>query len=70
MVAFLSLVEEQYRHRGVIVEKYDVVRRSMDVSGDIKFGYRSNEAGFGWTNAVFTTLFDELPAAKRKALAP
>jgi alpha,alpha-trehalase len=35
---FLSLVLEQYRQRGIIVEKYDVVRRSMNVSSDIRFG--------------------------------
>lgn len=59
---FLSMVNEQYRERGIIVEKYDAVRRNMDVSRGIQFGYSSNEAGFGWTNAVFTKLFDELPA--------
>jgi len=69
--AFLSLVAEQYRQRGTIVEKYDVVRRSSNVSGDIRFGYRSNEAGFGWTNGAFTALFDQLPAEdQQKLLAP
>jgi alpha,alpha-trehalase len=58
--AFLSLVLEQYRHSGIIVEKYDAVRRTSRVSGEIHFGYSSNEAGFGWTNAVYTTLVDEL----------
>jgi Trehalase len=45
---------------GTIVEKYDVVRRASDLRGQIVFGYRSNEAGFGWTNPVFTAL-EELP---------
>ncbi len=65
---FLSMVLEQYEQRGIIVEKYDAVRRSMDVSRGIQFGYSSNEAGFGWTNAVFTALFDELPAEQQKQL--
>jgi alpha,alpha-trehalase len=65
---FLSLVKEDYERRGFIVEKYDAVRRSTEVSGDIRFGYRSNEAGFGWTNAVFTALLDELPAEERKVV--
>jgi alpha,alpha-trehalase len=65
---FLALVIEQYRQHGIIVEKYDVVRRSTDVSGDIQFGYRSNEAGFGWTNGVFTVLYDELPPEDQKQL--
>jgi len=65
---FLSLVFEQYQQSGVIVEKYDVVKRSSRVSGEIHFGYSSNEAGFGWTNGVFTRLFDELKAPEQQQL--
>jgi hypothetical protein len=47
--------------------------RSMRESGanlghEILFGYRTNEAGFGWTNAVFTVLLDGLPLAGRRAV--
>ncbi len=62
---FLSMVQEQYREHGIIVEKYDAVRRAIDVNRTIQFGYSSNEAGFGWTNAVFTALYDELPAKRQ-----
>ena len=65
---FLSMVLEQYQQRGIIVEKYDAVRRSMDVSRGIQFGYSSNEAGFGWTNGVFTALYDALPAKQQNEL--
>jgi len=65
---FLSLVLDQYRESGIIVEKYDAVRRTSRVSGNIHFGYSSNEAGFGWTNAAFTALLDELPPEQRKEL--
>ena len=65
---FLTLVRDQYRQSGAIVEKYDVVRRSANLSGQIRFGYRSNEAGFGWTNAVFTVLYDALPEVLRNQL--
>jgi alpha,alpha-trehalase len=58
--AFLSLVGESYQKDGVIVEKYDVTARGTSMAGAIRFGYHSNEAGFGWTNAVFTRLSDEL----------
>jgi alpha,alpha-trehalase len=69
-IEFLSLVLEQYRNSGTIVEKYDVVRRTAELRGEIRFGYRSNEAGFGWTNATFTALFDRLPARdKNKVMA-
>jgi alpha,alpha-trehalase len=65
---FLSLVKDQYRRTGVIVEKYDVVRASGDLAGEIHFGYRTNEPGFGWTNAAFTTMYDELPKAEQARL--
>jgi alpha,alpha-trehalase len=66
---FLSLVRDEYLKSGTIVEKYDVVRRTAEVNGGIRFGYRSNETGFGWTNAVFTALFDELDLSKRELLS-
>ena len=59
---FLSLVLDDFLQNHRIVEKYDVVRRASNVSGSIGFGYRSNEAGFGWTNAAFEELYAELPA--------
>jgi alpha,alpha-trehalase len=55
---FLSLVRDEYAKVGFIVEKYDVVRRGTD-SSSIRYGYQSNQAGFGWTNAVYTRLLDE-----------
>ena len=54
--AFLSLVKQEYQKSGTIVEKYDVVNRTSDVSGGIDYGYSSNEIGFGWTNAVYLRL--------------
>jgi alpha,alpha-trehalase len=58
--AFLSLVRESYQRDGVIVEKYDVTARGTSTAGAIRFGYHTNEPGFGWTNAVYTRLSDEL----------
>jgi len=66
---WLSLVRREFLKTGIVVEKYDVVHPGMDVSRSIRFGYGSNEAGFGWTNAVYTRLLDELPAEKRGDLA-
>ena len=51
-----------------IVEKYDVVHFRSDLGHSILFGYRSNEVGFGWTNAVFTALLDELPPKDQAVL--
>ena len=53
---FLSLVSDVFEGNGRIVEKYDVVRRSSDVNAALRFGYSSNEIGFGWTNGVFLEL--------------
>jgi len=65
---WLSLVRREYRRQGFIVEKYDVVNGGSNVSSQIHFGYSANQAGFGWTNAVFTRLYDELSPADQKAL--
>ncbi len=67
-VEFLTLVQQEFARSGAIEEKYDVVRRQADVSDALRFGYRTNEAGFGWTNAVFTALFDELPPQEQKSV--
>jgi alpha,alpha-trehalase len=66
---FLSMVQQQFQRRHDLEEKYDVVRRSDDVESGLRYGYHSNEAGFGWTNGVFTALLDELsPKDQRDVL--
>jgi alpha,alpha-trehalase len=68
-VKFLSLVRREFLRQGFIVEKYDVVKGGSNVAASIHFGYSANQAGFGWTNAAFTTLLDELtPENRRKVL--
>jgi neutral trehalase len=57
---FLSLVLHEFEKHGAICEKYNVVSSGADARG-IFFGYRSNEAGFGWANAFSTALLDTLP---------
>lgn len=67
---WLSLVDREFLRQGFIVEKYDVVSGGSNVSANIHFGYSANQAGFGWTNAVFTRLYDELTQEdKQKLLA-
>jgi alpha,alpha-trehalase len=65
---FLSLVRREFLRQGYIVEKYDVVNGGSNVSAQIHFGYSANQAGFGWTNAVFTELYDQLTPADQKKL--
>jgi alpha,alpha-trehalase len=63
------LVQQEFQRHHNLEEKYDVVRRSEDVTSGLRYGYHSNEAGFGWTNAVFTALLDELsPQDQRDVL--
>lgn len=65
---FLSLVRREFLRQGYIVEKYDVVNGGSNVAANIHFGYSANQAGFGWTNAAFTHLYDELTPADQKKL--
>jgi alpha,alpha-trehalase len=65
---FLELLIHDYQAHATLVEKYDVVRDKSDISRGLKFGYHSNEAGFGWTNAVFTALLDGLAERERHAV--
>jgi alpha,alpha-trehalase len=68
-VKFLSMVQQEFRRTGTILEKYDVERRAADIRGEVRYGYSSNEVGFGWTNGVFKVLLDELqPVDRRKVL--
>ncbi|MBD2314147.1 alpha,alpha-trehalase [Desertifilum sp. FACHB-1129] len=57
---FISLVAQEFERWGCIVEKYDVVRCTSQVSDEIEFGYSSNEIGFGWTNGVWLELLETL----------
>ncbi|MGE0453365.1 MAG: trehalase family glycosidase [Vicinamibacteria bacterium] len=57
---FLSLVAKEFDEHGTIVEKYDLCRRESDVAQGLRFGYSSNEIGFGWTNGAFLVLRRQL----------
>jgi alpha,alpha-trehalase len=57
---FLSLVAKEFDEHGTIVEKYDLCRRESDVARGLRFGYSSNEIGFGWTNGAFLVLRRQL----------
>jgi alpha,alpha-trehalase len=62
---FLSTILKEFIQHNTIVEKYDVERRESEVSAGLKFGYKSIEIGFGWTNAAFVELYGQLPAARK-----
>lgn len=51
---FISTIETNYAREGTIREKYDVETGSSDVR--VSVGYKTNVAGFGWTNGVYLRL--------------
>jgi alpha,alpha-trehalase len=57
---FLSLILRDFARHGTIMEKYDVDVGESDLGDKVKFGYLSNEVGFGWTNAAFIVLSENL----------
>jgi|SRR5580658_1557475 alpha,alpha-trehalase len=59
-IKFLSMVLVNFERDANIREKYNVVTDSSNVK--LAEGYRDNIIGFGWTNAVFLELLNELPA--------
>ncbi len=53
---FVGTVVKEFEEHGVILEKYDLLRRESDVASGIRFGYSANQIGFGWTNAAVLDL--------------
>ncbi|MGH9328323.1 MAG: trehalase family glycosidase [Terriglobia bacterium] len=64
---FLSMVAQNFVRHHTMFEKYNVVTRSSETN--VSVGYTRNQVGFGWTNGVFLTLYDELPASWQAARA-
>ncbi|HJQ33842.1 MAG TPA: trehalase family glycosidase [Pyrinomonadaceae bacterium] len=70
-VNFLSLVLKDFKEHNTIVEKYDVEKRTSNLGAGLRFGYETNEIGFGWTNAAYVELYAQLsPAGREKVLNP
>jgi alpha,alpha-trehalase len=67
-IAFLSMLLADFKHTHAMFEKYNVAERHSDTAG-LKFGYTSNEVGFGWTNSAFINLYEQLSdSAKAQVL--
>jgi alpha,alpha-trehalase len=62
---FLDMVLRDFGEHGTIKEKYDVVAGKSDLAAGLRFGYQSNEIGFGWTNAAFLVMESELSRGAR-----
>jgi DNA-binding MarR family transcriptional regulator len=67
-VGFLRTVLHGYVEQGAIFEKYDVDRVHEAGPTTPRFGYATNEIGFGWTNGVFLELEAGLAADRRPAI--
>lgn len=57
---FVRMVFDEFTRTGHLYEKYDAVRRSAEVDGLLRYGYPTNETGFGWTNAAVLELLNYL----------
>lgn len=57
---FIDMVVRDFEEHQTIKEKYDVVTGKSDLAAGLKYGYTSNEAGFGWTNAAVVLFVGEL----------
>ncbi|MGC1423093.1 MAG: trehalase family glycosidase [Terracidiphilus sp.] len=60
-----ATVDSGFAHDGTIREKYNVVSGNADVQ--VKTGYKSNEIGFGWTNAVYLKMREITAGNESKA---
>ena len=67
-INFLSMILKDFLEHHAVFEKYDVVRRRSNVAKGLRFGYTSNEIGFGWTNAAFVELYSQLGKDRRAAV--
>jgi len=65
---FLSMILRDFDQHRTIKEKYNVVEGKSDLGAGIRFGYTSNEIGFGWTNAAFVLLWQDLSKAGKLSL--
>jgi alpha,alpha-trehalase len=65
---FLAMILRDFDQHHVIKEKYNVIEGKSDLGAGVRFGYTSNEIGFGWTNAAFLVLYQELSEAGKRSL--
>jgi alpha,alpha-trehalase len=56
---FNATVDSGFAADGTIREKYNVTAVSAKVS--VSTGYKTNEIGFGWTNAVYLKMLEMMP---------
>ena len=59
---FDATVDAGFAADGTIREKYNVIAGNANVIGKCT-GYKTNEIGFGWTNAVYLKMKEMMPKA-------
>ena len=66
-IKFLNLVNLTFERHKTIFEKFDV--RACDTLSNerIFYGYKTNEVGFGWTNAVYMNLLRTFKLHSKKS---
>ena len=56
---YLSMITNDFKKNNYIYEKYNMESCSSNVDDIIKYGYKENAIGFGWTNAVYLFFIDK-----------
>lgn len=59
---FAATIEAGFAASGTMVEKYNVAAGNAQV--EVSAGYKVNQVGFGWTNAVYLRLHELIEDAK------
>jgi len=60
-----ATVDKGFANDGTIREKYNVV--SADSNVQVSTGYKANQIGFGWTNAVYLKMKEVIGDQVRQA---
>ena len=57
---FVTMLTKDFAKTKKLYEKYNMRTTSSDVTANIKYGYKINVEGFGWTNAIYLDFLNYL----------
>ena len=57
---FITMLTKDFSITKKLYEKYDVRKMTSNIVAEIKYGYKVNVEGFGWTNAIYLDLLSYL----------
>ncbi|MGH9590893.1 MAG: trehalase family glycosidase, partial [Terracidiphilus sp.] len=63
-----ATIDAGFAADGTMVEKYNVAAGNAQVN--VTAGYKTNQAGFGWTNAIYLKLHELIERSAPPAASP